>query len=266
MTINFSFSQNYFPKNDGVLQTFKSPVAITNATIYTSSTIKIENATILLDGDKIIEIGTQISIHKEATIIDATGKTIYPSFIDLFTEFGIQKPQRKSGNSRSPQYNSERNGYYWNDHIRADFNAFENLNYDEKTAKELRDTGFGTVLSFNNDGIVAGTGLLWTLNDSESNGVRVLNTKISQHLTLKRSSLSGQSYPSSLMGSLALIRQLYHDAKWYAAGGSKTKDISLEIFNQNKNLVQIFNAGDKLNILRADKIADEFGINYLIKA
>lgn len=265
LAINLGFCQNYFPKNDGVKQTYKNPVAITNATIYSSSTVKIENATLLFDGDKILEIGTQISIPKNATIIDATGKTIYPSFIDLYTEFGIQKPQRKSSNSRSPQYDSERNGYYWNDHIRADFNAYENINYDEKAAKDLRETGFGTVLSFNNDGIVAGTGLLWTLNDIENNGVRILNNKISQHLTFKRSSLSGQSYPSSLMGSMALIRQLYHDAKWYAAGGSKTKDISLDVFNQNKNLVQIFNAGDKLNILRADKIGDEFGINYLIK-
>ncbi|WP_396199588.1 amidohydrolase family protein [Flavobacterium sp.] len=265
LAINCGFSQNYFPKNDGVKQTFKNPTAVKNATIYTSSSVKIENATLLLDGDKILEIGTQISIPKEATIIDATGKTIYPSFIDLYTEFGIQKPQRKSGNSRSPQYDTERNGYYWNDHIRADFNAYENLNYDEKAAKELRETGFGTVLSFNNDGIVAGTGLLWTLNDKDTNGFRILNNKISQHLTFKRSLLSGQAYPSSLMGSMALIKQLYHDAKWYAAGGSKTKDISLDVFNQNKNLVQIFNAGDKLNILRADKIGDEFGINYVIK-
>jgi imidazolonepropionase-like amidohydrolase len=265
LAINCGFSQNYFPKNDGVKQTFKNPIVVKNATIYTSSSVKIDNATMLLDGDKILEIGTQISIPKEATIIDATGKTIYPSFIDLYTEFGIQKPQRKSGNSRSPQYDTERNGYYWNDHIRADFNAYENLNYDEKAAKELRETGFGTVLSFNNDGIVAGTGLLWTLNDKDTNGFRILNNKISQHFTFKRSSLSGQAYPSSLMGSMALIKQLYHDAKWYAAGGSKTKDISLDVFNQNKNLVQIFNAGDKLNILRADKIGDEFGINYVIK-
>ncbi|WP_396164777.1 amidohydrolase family protein [Flavobacterium sp.] len=265
LAINCGFSQNYFPKNDGVKQTFKNPIVVKNATIYTSSSVKIDNATMLLDGDKILEIGTQISIPKEATIIDATGKTIYPSFIDLYTEFGIQKPQRKSGNSRSPQYDTERNGYYWNDHIRADFNAYENLNYDEKAAKELRETGFGTVLSFNNDGIVAGTGLLWTLNDKDTNGFRILNNKISQHLTFKKSSLSGQAYPSSLMGSMALIKQLYHDAKWYAAGGSKTKDISLDVFNQNKNLVQIFNAGDKLNILRADKIGDEFGINYVIK-
>jgi imidazolonepropionase-like amidohydrolase len=265
LTVNLSFSQDYFPKNDGVKQSFKNVVAVTNATVYTSSNVKIEKATILIKEDKILEIGALVAIPKEATIIDATGKTIYPSFIDLYTEFGIQKPQAKPRNSRAPQYDSERNGYYWNDHIRADFNAFENLSYDEKVAKDLRDTGFGTVLSFNNDGIVAGTGLLWTLNDGETNGNRILNKKISQHLTFKRSSLSNQSYPSSLMGSMALIRQFYHDAKWYAAGGSKSKDASLEVFNQNKNLLQIFNAGDKLNILRADKIGDEFGINYIIK-
>lgn len=265
LTINLSFAQDYFPKNDGVKQTFKNVVAVTNATVYTSSTTRIDKATILIKDDKILEIGAQIAIPKEATIIDATGKTIYPSFIDLFTEFGIQKPQAKPRNSRSPQYDSERNGYYWNDHIRADFNASDNLNYDDKTAKDLREIGFGTVLSFNNDGIVAGTGLLWTLNDAENNGTRILNKKISQHFTFRKSSLSAQAYPSSLMGSMALIRQLYHDAKWYAAGGSKTKDGSLEAFNQNKNLLQIFTAGDKLNILRADKIGDEFGVNYIIK-
>ncbi|SEP57421.1 amidohydrolase family protein [Flavobacterium urocaniciphilum] len=265
LTINLSFAQDYFPKNDGVKQTFKNVVAVTNATVYTSSTTRIDKATILIKDDKILEIGAQIAIPKEATIIDATGKTIYPSFIDLYTEFGIQKPQAKPRNSRSPQYDSERNGYYWNDHIRADFNASDNLNYDDKTAKDLREIGFGTVLSFNNDGIVAGTGLLWTLNDAENNGTRILNKKISQHFTFRKSSLSAQAYPSSLMGSMALIRQLYHDAKWYAAGGSKTKDGSLEAFNQNKNLLQIFTAGDKLNILRADKIGDEFGVNYIIK-
>jgi hypothetical protein len=56
LAINLGFGQNYFPKNDGVKQTYKNPVAITNATIYSSSTVKIENATLLFDGDKILEI------------------------------------------------------------------------------------------------------------------------------------------------------------------------------------------------------------------
>lgn len=266
--IFFSISlhaQDYFPKNDGVKQSFKNHVAITNAAIYVSSTQKIEKATLLIKDGKVIEVGTSVSIPKNATTIDATGKTIYPSFIDIFSEFGIQKPTNRPERGSSAQYDSTREGYYWNDHIKADYNAYENLSYENKNAEKLRAAGFGTVLSHFNDGVIAGTGLLWTLNDDANNATRILNNKISQHFTFNRSKLSRQSYPSSLMGSMALIRQVYHDGKWYANGNSKTKDLSLESFNTNKNLIQIFNAGDKLNSLRASKIAKEFGVNYIIK-
>jgi len=69
------------------------------------------------------------------------------------------------------------------------------------------------------------------------------------------------------MGSIALVRQTYLDAQWY-----KTKpvdegiNLSLEAWNSNQSLPQIFDAGDKWNVLRAKKIADEFGIQYIIKA
>lgn len=260
-------AQEYFPKNDGVTQSFKNHVAVTNATVYISASQTIEKATLLFKDGKILEIGTSVTLSKNATIIDATGKTIYPSFIEMYSEFGIEKPQatlRTSGNF-TPQYDSNREGYYWNDHIKPEYNAFENLKYDSKTAEKLRNVGFGTVISHLNDGVIAGTGTLWTLNDDENNATRILQNKVSQHFTFNRSNFSRQSYPSSLMGSMALLRQVYHDGKWYAEGNSKTKDFSLESFNNNKNLIQIFNAGDKLNSLRASKIAKEFGVNYLIK-
>jgi len=258
-------AQDYFPKNDGVKQTFKNYTAITNATIYISSTQKLEKATLLIKEDKIIDVGTNVTIPKNAATIDATGKTIYASFIDLFSDFGIQKPaQRPSGNF-TPQYDSSRDGYYWNDHVKPEYNAFENTNYDSKTAESLRKIGFGTILSHHNDGIIAGTGLLWTLNDNVNNATRVINNKVSQHFTFRRSKFTKQSYPSSLMGGMALIRQVYHDADWYSKGLSTTKDLSLESLNDNKNLIQIFEANDKLSSLRVAKIGKEFGINYLIK-
>lgn len=260
-----SNAQDYFPKNDGVKQSFKNYVAIKNATIYVSSNQKLENATLVFKDGKITDIGTNITLPKNATIIDATGKTIYPSFIDIYSEFGIDKPQPRPNGNFTPQYDTEREGYYWNDHIKPEYNAYENLKYDAKSAESLREIGFGTIVSHHNDGIIAGTGLLWTLNDDDNNAKRILNTKVSQHFTFNRSKFTKQSYPSSLMGGMALIRQVYHDAKWYGQGNSKTKDLSLESFNANKNLIQIFNAGDKLNSLRASKIAKEFGINYLIK-
>src|SRR5690606_72377 len=43
-------------------------------------------------------------------------------------------------------------------------------------------------------------------------------------------------------------------------------NMSLQAWNSNLSLPQIFEAGDKWNSLRADKIGDEFGIQYIIKA
>ena len=66
------------------------------------------------------------------------------------------------------------------------------------------------------------------------------------------------------MGAMALIRQTYLDAEWYAKGNAENKDLALEAFNKNKNLVQIFKTDNLLNELRADKVGDEFGIQYVI--
>ena len=115
-------AQEYFPKNDGVTQSFKNHVAVTNATVYVSASQTIEKATLLFKDDKILEIGTDVTIPKSATIIDATGKTIYPSFIDMYSEFGIEKPQatlRTSGKF-TPKYDSIRECYFWNVHIKPE--------------------------------------------------------------------------------------------------------------------------------------------------
>jgi imidazolonepropionase-like amidohydrolase len=66
------------------------------------------------------------------------------------------------------------------------------------------------------------------------------------------------------MGAMALLRQTYNDADWYAKGNMKNKDLALEALQRNKNLVQIFETGNVLDALRADKVGDEFGIQYTI--
>lgn len=65
------------------------------------------------------------------------------------------------------------------------------------------------------------------------------------------------------MGTMALLRQVNHDADWYAKGNIKEKDRALEAYIANKNLVQFFDAGKKINALRFDKLGDQFGIQYV---
>lgn len=256
------FAQDYFPKNDGVVSKNTNYTAFTNAKIYVSPTQIIEKGTLLIKDGKVVATGTSVNIPKNSTVVDISGKSIYPSFIDIYSDFGIEKPKREG--RRNPQYDASRSGYYWNDHVMPETNAVEKFKYDSKKADELIKAGFGVVNTHLQDGIVRGTGTLIALNNDGGNETRIIDVKSGQYFSFSKSNTSNQSYPSSIMGSMALLRQLYHDADWYAKGNIKTKDLSIEAFNNNKNLVQIFEAGSRLNDLRADKVGDLFNIQYVI--
>ncbi|QOD61306.1 amidohydrolase family protein [Polaribacter haliotis] len=257
-------SQDYFPTDAGVKTTANTMVAFKNATIYITPEKVIKKGTLLVKDGKIVEAGRSVKIPDGTKIIDLSGKTIYPSFIDIYSNFGITKPKRSTGRFGGSQYASERQGYYWNDHIRPETNPIGEFNFDNKKANELLKAGFGVVNTHLYDGIIRGNGLLIALNPNSSNSYRILDTKSAQYFSFSKSSKSKQLYPGSRMGAMALLRQVYNDASWYAKGNMKNKDLALEAFNKNKNLVQIFETENHLDALRADKVGDEFGVQYTI--
>ncbi|MCX2678503.1 amidohydrolase family protein [Galbibacter sp. EGI 63066] len=258
------FSQEYFPKNDGVKSKNSNYTAFKNATIYVSPTKTIKSGTLIVQNGKVHAVGTSVAIPENSVEIDLDGKYIYPSFIDIYSDFGIEKPKPEPRGNR-PQYDPSRSGYYWNDHIMPENRAVEKFAFDKKKAEELLKAGFGVVNTHIADGIVRGTGALVSLNEEDADNPRIIAQDVAQYLSFKKSSASRQSYPGSLMGAIALLRQMYHDAEWYEGGNADNKDLSLEALIKNRTLPQIFEAGDKLNDLRADKLGDEFKLNYIIK-
>lgn len=257
-------AQEYFPKNDGVVATNTNYTAITNAKIFITPNQIIENGTLLIKDSKIVASGTSVIIPKNSVIIDIKGKSIYPSFIDLYSDFGVEKPKRPTSRGRTDQFDATRTGYYWNDHVMPENNAIDKFKYDSKVADELLKAGFGVVNTHIQDGIVRGTGTLIALNNDSGNEFRIIDQNSGQYLSFSKSATSSQSYPNSLMGSMALLRQLYLDADWYAKGNIPTKDLSLEALNKNKSLVQFFEAGNRANIMRADKVGDANSIQYVM--
>ncbi|MDT0606985.1 amidohydrolase family protein [Croceitalea rosinachiae] len=258
------FAQDYFPKNDGVKSKNNNYIAFTNAKIYVSPVQVINKGTLLIQNGKVVQVGTSVTIPKNAVIEDLNGKSIYPSFIDVFSGFGVEKAKRNPARGRSTQYEATREGFYWNDHIMPENEAIGKFKYDDKKATELRKAGFGVVNSHFQDGIARGTGVLVALNASGNDGDRILEDQSAQYFSFTKSIAKRQSYPTSLMGATALLRQLYYDLDWYAKGNVSTKDRSLEALLENKNLPQIFAAGSNGNVMRADKIGDQFGIQYVI--
>ncbi len=104
--------------------------------------------------------------------------------------------------------------------------------------------GFGTVLSHQKDGIARGTGVIATLANLADNLV-VIKDKASSHFSFSRGS-STQTYPQSIMGIIALLRQTYIDAEWYKnKPASEGRNLSLQAWNNNKSLQQIFEANAK---------------------
>jgi len=257
-------SQEYFPNNESVQNKNNNYIVFTNAKIYVTPTQIIEKGSLLIQNGKIISAGNTISIPKNCTTINLEGKSIYPSFIDIYTDFGIEKPKSDPNSGGGLLYDTKREGYYWNENIRSEVNAYENFKYDQPKAEELLKAGFGVVGTHVQDGIARGTGTLIALNNSNKSN-RLLSNKISNHFGFTRSITTNQYYPNSLMGMMALLRQMYLDQNWYKNGNSKTKDLSLEALTNNEKLIQIFTTDDKLNSLRASKLGKEFGINYVLK-
>ncbi len=257
-------AQEYFPDNKGVKAKNTNYTVFENAKIHVDPNTIIENGMFAVRNGKITAIGKSIPIPENSIRVDLQGKEVYPSFIDIYSEFGIKKPTKAGNGNGDPQYEASREGYYWNDHIRPENKAIDHFSFNKEEAEKLHKNGFGVVNTHVADGIIRGSGILVALKPEGTEGERIISDRSAQYLSFEKSIQSRQAYPTSIMGAMALLRQGYLDASWYAQGKSENKDLALEALNRNKDLVQIFKTDNLLDELRADKVGDDSGVQYVI--
>ena len=257
----FSHAQETLPIN-GVQESFKPVYAFINANIIISSEKEIKNGTLLIQDNLIIGVDSNLSIPENAITYDLKGDYIYPSFIDLYSSYGLKKPSKKSSGF-GPQYESEKNGpYSWNEAIHPEIHASHEFSHDNKNRKKYHEMGFGSVATHIQDGIFRGSGCLAILSKNNENQDLVLD-KAATFYSFKKG-ISNQRYPTSLMGSIALIKQTLLDAEWYDNIQNQT-NISLKEYNLNKELPKIFEVKSHLDYARLFKISDEFEIDFIVK-
>ncbi len=195
--------------------------AIRNARIVPVSGPMIEKGTVVIaDGlIKTVAAGSDIGIPPEAWVIDGKGLTVYPGLIDAGTDLGLPQPEAGSGPAggagggqgpRPPAAMGPEDRPAttpWRD-------AADKLKPDDKRIETWRNAGFTAVLSEPKDGIFTGRGAIINLAGERASEMVV---KAPATLDIAFQPLrSFFSFPSSLMGVIAYVRQVFIDARWYA--------------------------------------------------
>ena len=255
-------AQETFTPN-GIADERAGAYAFTNAQLYGSDGT-LEAGTLLVREGRIVAIEDSGSVPDGYFEIDLAGRYIYPGLIDIYTEYGIPGLETEDENGAAENLYPSAQAFNVNDAIKANFRAATAYTPDEEARKNFRDLGFSTVLSLRGDGIARGTSALITLGDQNANEAIVV-PDVAAHYSLNKGS-SVQTVPVSLMGSIALLRQTYLDAQWFAAQTPRPfTDDTLEAWSRNQSLPQIFEAPDWQMALSVDRVGDEFDTQYILK-
>ena len=255
----------------GIIDKTPNLVALTGATVYTEPGKKLTNATVLIADGRISAVGTKVTVPAGYQQIDASRYTLYPGFIDPYSQYGITAAEKTGHGSYrdAPVYSNERKGgNASNGAIHAEKQWVSEFQPDAKAADELRKLGFTAVQTARFDGIFRGQSFVSSLADGIANEL-VLKADAAQFMSFNKGS-SKQSYPSSLMGSIALVRQTLSDAAWYNNAYGKTDvryfnepvefNAALQSLANISSTGVVFETTDDRTLLRAHNVLAEFGL------
>ena len=259
--------------------------AITNARSVTVSGPAIEKGTVVLRNGLIDAVGANVTAPADAIVIDGTGFTVYPGFIDALTALGLQTPQRPTGGGGGgggPQAQQQQQQQATQPTSNSNYPAGlrpEELVIDDVRAGEAqfeaaRNAGFTTVLTVGRTGIFNGQSAVINLaGDSVSE--MTVRSPFAEHVSF--TTIGGGRYPVSLLGTFSALRQMLLDAtrlqklqKSYDANPRGMKrpepDRSLEALFPiiNRQMPVVFNANSQNEITRALDLAKEFNIRAII--
>lgn len=122
---SIAFAQETFVVN-GTHHNINNYYAFTNATIYKDYQTVIENGTLLIHDGKVVEIGEakKVKLPKNTVVYDVKGKFIYPSFIDLSSNYGMPEIKKDNSPNYGPQMETNNQGAYnWNQAIKPEVEA-----------------------------------------------------------------------------------------------------------------------------------------------
>src|SRR6267378_838229 len=187
--------------------------AIRGAKVVPVSGPSVESATIVISRGLITAVGKDVAIPPEAWVIDGKGLIVYPGLVDSFTDVGIPAapaasgeggPRRSSEGARGPEdrpYSTP-----WR-------SGADEVSLSDKRIETWRNGGFTTVVSAPKGGIFPGQAAVLDLA-GERAGDLVVKSPVAIPVAFQTSGGFGGGFPSSIMGVLAYVHQVWLDTEW----------------------------------------------------
>lgn len=211
------------------------PVAIRNAKIVTVSGATIAKGTVVLRKGLIEAVGENVQVPADAMVVDGEGMTVYPGLIDPLSTVGMPGAApaatgagRGAGGGRgAAQANPlaaamaqaaaqpRSNGPQDRPQTTSWEIAADQISPSDRRIETVRGAGITTAVTFPTRGIFAGQGSIIDLAEAEKPGEMVVESPIGQYINIGRGGGFGGGFPSSLMGIIAYVRQVYIDADYY---------------------------------------------------
>jgi len=206
-----------------------STVAIRNAKIVTVSGPVIAKGTVVVRNGLIEAAGENVTIPADAWVVEGEGLTVYPGLIDALSTVGIPgaapaaavaggrggrgqtatptptavaAAPRAMGPEDRPQTTS------WE--VAADL-----ISPADRRIETVRGGGITTAVAFPTRGIFAGQGSVIDLISGEKAGEMVVASPVGQYISFAGGRGFGGGFPTSLMGVISYVRQIYLDIDHY---------------------------------------------------
>lgn len=251
----------------------KPAYALVNCRIVPVSGPPIDRGTILIRDGLIEALGPadKIIVPADARVIEADGLNAYPGLIsahsNLFLE--IKEPEQPQGQTEffsSSAQPSEPQEF-------PELQIFKEIKPKKQTVESWHKAGLTTVVVAPNRGIFQGQSVILNLNGDRANQMVLIQPwALHINFTTERG-----IYPSSLMGTVAFIRQKFYDTLHYALHQKKylssprfikrpEYDPFLEAlipFVVDKKPV-VFQCNNQEDIKRALRLAEEFKLKAIL--
>lgn len=248
--------------------------AIRGAKVFPVSSAPVENATIVVSKGLIAAVGTNVAIPPDAWVIDGKGLLVYPGLFDGFTDVGLTAPPTPAGDaaekprvvSRGPEDRPATTPWR---------KAADEVNPTDPRVETWRRAGFTTVVAAPKGGIFLGQAAVLDLG-GERGGELVVKSPAALPVALQTSGLF-RSFPSSLMGLVAYVRQMWLDTNWdmqaEALYEKSPRGVERPRYDRSdaaiaealaKHAVVLLPGNSALQIRRALRLGQEWKLSYVI--